>query len=304
MKKTDVCGKLSKLIIVILLFMTMVEYPMASSIDDFSKALPVEIDGWQKAGNPVTYDQKTLYEYIDGGAELYIAYDFRALYAFRYTSGNDMEIVIDIFDMGSSYDAFGVFSHGREVDDKELGQGSEYNSGLLTFWKDRYYVSILAYPETEQKAATVKKLGGILADKIAATGDLPPILELLPQKHLVPDSVHYFHHYILVNSHYFIAGDNILNIESDTPSVLAKYHMEDRNFYMLLVQYPDEKKAQKAHESFLQHYLASAPEGISESKEGTWTGCRRQDRILVVVFNAPAKETLMSYLEQGASGRL
>jgi hypothetical protein len=286
-----------------LVVLTLGQLSAAGSVDDFSGVLPSEIDGWKKADNPITYDQKTLYEYIDGGAELYIAYDFRKLYAFRYTSGDDAEIVIDIFDMGNSYDAFGVFSHGREVDDKTLGQGSEYNSGLLTFWKERYYVSILAYPETEQKAKIVQKLGRLLADSISATGDIPPVVSLLPEEGLVEDSIHYFHHPILVNSHYFIATDNILDIGGDTPSVLAKYDVDGRMFYMLLVHYPDESKARSAQESFLTHFLQGSRESILKSAEGTWTGCRRKGGVLVVVFNSPTREILESYLERAAADR-
>jgi len=303
MKMPDVSLNSLRLAGTILFMMTLAQFSMAGSIDDFNKALPAEIDGWQKMNPPVTYDQKTLYEYIDGGAELYIAYDFQKLYAFRYTAGEDEEIVIDIFDMGSSYDAYGVFSHGREVDDKALGQGSEYNSGLLTFWKDRYYVSILAYPETGQKAGIVQKLGRMLAEAISTTGNLPPIVALLPQKGLIPDSIHYFHHPILVNSHFFIATDNILNIDNDTPSVLAKYDADGRMFYMLLVQYPGESKGRNAYESFLTHYLVGAQDGVLVSQEGTWTGCRRKDSLLVVVFNSPTREILESYLNEAAADR-
>jgi hypothetical protein len=270
---------------------------MAVSIDDFDKALPPEIDGWKKAGSPVTYDNKSLYDYINGGAELYIAYNFQKMYAFRYTVGDDSEIIIDIFDMGKSYDAFGIFSHGREEDDKKLGQGSEYNSGLLTFWKDRYYVSILAFPETESKAQTVKKLGAMLADVIPGTGEMPPIVDLLPAENLVPYSTHYFHHYILVNSHYYIANENILNIDGTTHAVLARYRIEGNTFYMLLVDYENTQKAKEAQKSFLQHSLPDAQEGIKELDDGKWTGCKLKDKLLVVIFNSPTKDVLISYLE-------
>ena len=270
---------------------------MAKSIDDFNRVLPQEIDGWKKADKPVTYDNKTLYDYINGGAELYIAYNFQKMYAFRYTASDESEIIIDIFDMGKSFDAYGIFSHGREEDDKKLGQGSEYNSGLLTFWKEHYYVSILAFPETESKAQTVKKLGRLLADAIPGTGEIPPIVNLLPAENLVPYSTHYFHHHILVNSHYYIANENILHIDDTTQAVLARYRIEGDTFYMLLVDYQNSQKAQEAQKSFLQHYLPDAVEGIKELDDGKWTGCKLKDKLLIVIFNSPTKDVLTSYLE-------
>jgi len=297
MKKLVSFGNLFKFIILLFLIWNFAGYAMAVSIDDFNKALPPELDGWKKADTPATYDNKSLYEYINGGAELYIAYNFKEVYSFRYTASDDSEIVIDIFDMGKSYDAYGIFSHGREEDDKKLGQGSEYNSGLLTFWKDQYYVSILAFPETETKAQTVKKLGQVLADAIPTTGESPPIVDLLPAKNLVPYSTHYFHHYILVNSHYYIANENILNIDDTTHAVLARYKGEGNTFYLLLVDYQNNQKAQEAQKSFLQHYLPDAQDGIKELDDGKWTGCTLKDNLLIVIFNSPNKDILTSYLK-------
>jgi len=289
---------LRKTFAVFLLFICVVAGDtMAVTVDDFDNALPPEIDGWKKADKAVTYDNKSLYDYINGGAELYIAYNFQKMYAFRYTAGDDSEIVIDIFDMGKSYDAYGIFSHGREADDEKLGQGSEYNSGLLTFWKDHYYVSILAFPETESKAQTVKKLGGLLADAIPGTGESPPIVDLLPAENLVPYSTHYFHHYILVNSHYYIANENILNIDDTTHAVLARYRIDGNTFYMLVVVYENAHKAQEAQKSFLQHYLPDAQDEVKKMDDGKWTGCKLEDSLMVVIFNSPTKDILTSYLE-------
>ena len=270
---------------------------MAFLIEDFNSVLPPEVDGWKKDEPARTYDKTNLYDYIDGGAELYISYNFEKLLAVKYKSGDDEEIVIDIFDMGNSYDAFGVFSHGREREDDLVGQGSEYGGGLLTFWKDRYYISIMAYPETENKRELVLELGRKLADAIPAEGELPPVLAFLPGEGLVRNSVRFFHHYIWLNSHFFIANENILLIDDDTQAVLAKYRTEDKALHLLLALYPDQEKAKLAGESFLRHYLTDARDGMAALPDGRWTGFRRDGRLLGIVFNAPDKPTLVSYLE-------
>jgi len=105
----------STLVASLLILLISGEYSMAISIDTFKEALPAEIDGWKLADDPAAYDKTTLYEYIDGGAELFIAYGFKTLYSFRYTSVEDEEIVIDVFDMGNSYDAYGVFKHRPRI---------------------------------------------------------------------------------------------------------------------------------------------------------------------------------------------
>lgn len=85
-------------------------------------------------------------------AELYLACGFVGATSLEYSAGKDDLVKVDVFDMGSPRGAFGAFSHGRESIGAEVGQGSEYAGGLLTFWKHRYYVSVLGFPETAAPA--------------------------------------------------------------------------------------------------------------------------------------------------------
>jgi len=276
---------------------------MAQSLEDLYAVLPAGVSGWKKAAPPETYDKTNLFDYIDGGAELYISYNFQKLLTVRYMGAGDEEIVIDIFDMGNSYNAFGLFSHGRERDDGLTGQGSEYNAGLLTFWKDRYYVSILAYPETEAKKELVIGLGRTLAEAVLREGRLPPVISLLPQPNLIPESVRYFHHYIWLNSHFFIANENILLIDDETQAVLAKYKTEGKPLHLLIVLYPEETKAKNAEQSFLRNYLPGARDGMTQLPGGLWTGCRVEGKRLSIVFNAPSREAAVSCLGMIGAGQ-
>ena len=155
---------------------------------DFATRLPAQVGEWRKPAKPVYYERKTLYDYIDGGAELYLAFDFVRATTFAYTAGQDDEIKVDIFDMGSPRGAFGVFAHGREAMAADVGQGSEYGGGLLTFWKHRWFVSVLGYPETESKRKAVYELGQAIAALIPETGAPPAILTALPKLGLVEAS--------------------------------------------------------------------------------------------------------------------
>jgi hypothetical protein len=276
---------------------------MAQSLENLYSILPAEVSGWKKADPPQAYDKNNLFDYIDGGAELYISYNFQKLLAVRYMAGTEEEIVVDIFDMGSSYNAFGLFSHGREREDGLAGQGSEYNAGLLTFWKDRFYVSILAYPETEAKKEAVLGLGRKLADAVPVEGELPPVIGLLPRANLVPESIRYFHHYIWLNSHFFVANQNILLIDDKTQAVLAKYKTDDKPLHLLIALYPDAAKAKEAGRSFLRNYIPDASGGMSQLPDGRWTACRVEGNRLSIVFNAPSREAAVFCLGKVGEAR-
>lgn len=275
---------------------------MALSLDQIYELLPSDFEAWKKTEKPFIYTRDTLYDYIDGGAELYIAYNFKELLAVKYEKGEEEEIVIDFFDMGNSYDAYGIFSHGREEENEDLGQGAEYSSGLLTFWKDRYYVSILSYPETEEKKQVILKLGRLLAEAVPGTGKIPPLVSLLPQKNLMTNTIRYFHHPVVLNSLYYVADENILHIDHDVQAVLATYRVADGAFYLLLCEYPDDQKAQNALDGFMAHYLPDAEEGMVEVQDDEWTGCRLMGNVLAVVFGSPSREVLESYLRLFSAG--
>src|SRR5512147_2433040 len=87
--------------------------------------LPTETAGWKWDGKEMKYDPKTVFSYMDGSAELYLAYGFQSLVVHRYEKPDRPPITVELYEMGSSEDAFGVFSFERQDEDAGIGQGSE-----------------------------------------------------------------------------------------------------------------------------------------------------------------------------------
>ncbi len=271
---------------------------MAQATIEFAKLLPAELGGWKRSDTVESYDSKTLFKYINGGAELYRSYGFKSLIAMTYGQPDGAEIKVDIFDMGHPHDAFGVYSHGRESSSREVGQGSEYAAGLLTFFKHRYYVSLLGYPETPEKKKQIFELARRIAALIPREGALPPIVGRLPQKNLVPESVRYFNHHIWLNTHYFVSHENLLLIDRECAAVLAKYADKKKKYYLLLIQYPTATKAKAAQSSFQKKYLSGSAKGVKQIEDGRFTGVRRKGRQLTVMFNGASAQQVEAILTQ------
>ena len=274
-------------IIFVFVAVSLMGTPAPENVKGFYPALPDSVGVWKKAETPDIYLPETLSKYIDGGAELYLSYNFQAALALKYRDPDQNEIEVDVFDMGSSPDAFGVFAHSRETIDNSFGQGSEYAAGLLTFWKDRYYVSILAYPETPAKKDVVFQIGRAIEAATTTTGALPAVIGRLPEENLVPESVHYFHHYIWLNSFCFVSNDNVLNIGPDTPAALGKYKQAGGSAFLLVVRYPDAAKAMAAAAQFRQRILGGVQGGAAQAKDGKWTGLVQKGAEVRIVLNAP-----------------
>ncbi|MFC1572309.1 DUF6599 family protein [Candidatus Eisenbacteria bacterium] len=259
------------------------------------ETLPSDLAGWDKSEKYEVYSAANLFKYINGGAELYISYQFENLLSQLYVRGETGEIKIDIFDMGSSFSAYGIFAHSRESVDNFVSPQveSEYGGGLLTFWKGRYYVSILAYPETDEKRTIVRTIAQHIAEQIKGDSKKPGIIFELPMEGLDPNSVRYFQHHAWINTYRFISNENILNIDADTEVAMAKYKTAAGGAptVLILLQYPDPARAQTARDSFRHGYMADTDEKTIQSSDQSWTCCEREENRVLITLGSPDRGT-------------
>ncbi len=264
---------------------------------DLPALLPEATAGWAASGQDRFYSRDNLYDYIDGGAELYLTFGLRSVVSRRYARPGQPDIVVDLFDMGTSPDAFGVFSLVSEAPDTAFGQGSQYVHGLLLFWKDRYFVSILTKAETEESGGAVLSLARSIEAAIAADGPMPAIVSLLPPDSLVRESIRYFRHHVWQNSHYFISTDDILNIDMGAEAVMAKYGPRGARYVLLLVRYSSPEDARAGHTGFVRHYKTESFESsVVRIEDGTWVGSRLSGDLVMLVFNAPTEAAASSLM--------
>jgi hypothetical protein len=275
-----------------LLFRITILIPVATMVNaqQFPE-LPGQIDGWTLTEQIRIDTHEALYDYIDGGAELYISYGFRNALGCRYTKEGQPDVTAEIFDLGSPADAFGIYSQTRDREEKEYGQGSYYVSGALFFWKGMHWVSLITNETTDESVQLLHSLAGYLDKALAETGDPPAILSVLPAEDLVAGGTLYFHHYIWLNAYYFIASENILEVDDHTPAVLAKYGLPEERLYLLVIHYPDSAKAERAYAAFGRHFF---PEGLTGNcirlEDNTWLAAGLQDCMLIGVFDGKTRE--------------
>jgi hypothetical protein len=264
--------------------------------------LPGETDDWVKSGEPETYDCKDLFDYMDGGAELYLAYDFQTLVMQRYLSDSadpvkKNSITIEIYQMNSSPDAYGLFSFDQEGEMVGLGQKGVYRYGLLKFWKDKFFVRILG-SQTNLKE-TIFKFGADIDKKMKTEGKPPDILSKIPKDNLIPNSDHFFHKQILLNNLYFLSDKNLLDLSDKTDCLLADFKFDEQILRLLLIEYADSKKAQNAYEEFNEFYLkneASKKNKIVEIEKGKLVGMDLEKNYLILVFEGTDKERIIQLL--------
>lgn len=262
----------------------------AQTLDALAASLPRTAGEWTAREPDRTYDAETIFDYIDGAGEVYRAYDMRECLSRRYDASPGPSIVVDIFDMGSSADAFGVFTHDRDGDPLDLGQGALYRPGWLSFWKGRFFVSIFLERETPAAKQTAIGIARNVDSLIRERGPGPQVLGHLPPEGLLTRSVRYFHHPHLLNYHFFLSDENLLSLGPDTDALLASYRRGEERAKLLLARYPSTDKAEEARNRFSSLYIPEAGKGAPVLLENRkWSAAARKGRLLAIVLEADSR---------------
>jgi hypothetical protein len=74
------------------------------------------VAGWEQAGEVLHYDADNLWEYINGAAELFVEFGVVGCQVADLVSG-DVTVTLDLYDMGTPLNAYGVYERERPGDD-------------------------------------------------------------------------------------------------------------------------------------------------------------------------------------------
>ncbi|NWG13331.1 MAG: hypothetical protein HXY20_07345 [Acidobacteria bacterium] len=290
--------------------------------------LPASIGKWSLKPGPRVITAKTIFDYMDGAGELYLAYRFRQLDVYEYSAKGGPDILVELYWMETSDDAFGLLSGdwgGEAVKVQNRGAGGPkirlwpralYGAGLLRIWSDNLYARVLAQNED---AASRKAVLGIGSAIVQGRRDPPPPrlaaampATVEPAFRLREDRLCYFRSHLVLNSAYFLATSNILELGPQTEAVTAPYAGPARagtkaQARLLVVSYRHPAAALKALARFSRTYLPerkpAAPQVSAGARsvlriEDGWLGYQNSGPFLVFVFECPSREAADAFLTQ------
>jgi hypothetical protein len=149
-------------------------------------------EGWTLIHGPQLYNKKTLFEHINGQAELFLKYGFqRSVFAiYQYKERSENQIEADIYDMGNVVQAFGVFSRFRSEDRPGgFGLDSYFDNHSAFFYKGKYFAILYA---AESNLDTLTRFSNLISSKISDSSPPPKEIGYFPKDGLTPGSIRYF----------------------------------------------------------------------------------------------------------------
>lgn len=109
-----------------------------------------ELAGWTMVSEAETFGPENLWDYINGQAESYLGYGFLRIDTAEYRrESGPPAVVVEIYQMGSSENAFGIFAAERNPEDRQVGIGSGGYLGpnVLNFWQGERYIKLTSFEE-------------------------------------------------------------------------------------------------------------------------------------------------------------
>ncbi|MEK6590289.1 MAG: DUF6599 family protein [Nitrospinota bacterium] len=273
---------------------------------------------WKTEGEMRCYKGEELFNYMDGGAELYHAYGFKRGCVQDYQKGDNL-YTMEVYEMENPSKAFGIYSLDRQGEHLSLKQEATYQDGSLTIWKDHYYIRIFI----PQRGSHIKEdtlfLGEKAVSRIKGEGEMPYLFKFIPVS-AQKDTAISFWQMIPLNNIFFISHENLLNLSGESEGItflipggeentplsqgeeLGGKGKEKENVRIILIRYTDSKQAKDSLEKLFRSFFPQPPssKGLDEyiGKKGDKTVITKvKDNYLLISAGADESETNKALLE-------
>ena len=200
-----------------------------------------EIAGWRQSGEVQTFSPKTLFEYINGDAELYLMYDLQELKVTEYLNEKKASVIVDVYRHKTPTHAFGIYSQERLSNANFINVGAQgyVEEEILNFIAGPYYVKITGYKIESGAQEVLLSFAKKVLENLGEKGTLPTLLNSFPRDGKVK------------NSEKFIAK-NFLGYSFLHSAFTCDYELSGKKFKLFVIAPADKAECR----NIIQKYLA------------------------------------------------
>ena len=248
-----------------------------------------ELLGWVQSRAPSTYQGQTLYRDRATSPDLYYAYGFERQAEVEYQApqfGSKPLILLEIFDMGTPENAFGIYNFHTypRMKFEWVGSKAMLSGGYLRFSKGKYFVQIEGYEFATGIREGMIALAKAVAAQIKDPPPKPQMLALLPNNKKMHGSTKLFRSNWTLSQIYSTLPANVPQLEDTALGVSAYYqNSTDSTNWMdaqivFIIRFPDTATAESAYTGYR--------DAVDALTEGTVGAEKRADG--AVLINEPS----------------
>jgi len=213
-----------------------------------------EIKGWKQSGEIQTFIPKTLFEYINGAADLYLMYDFQELKVAEYLNEKKASVIIDIYRHKTPTHSFGIYSQERHPKANFINVGAQgyIEEEILNFMAGPYYVKITGYKIESGWREVLISFAKKVLENLGEKGTLPTLLNSFPRDGKVK------------NSEKFI-NKNFLGYAFLHSAFTADYELSGRKFKLFVIEGAGKDECKEMIQKYLQQ-TKSPEKNVAEGR--------------------------------------
>lgn len=246
---------------------------------DLGVLLPT-VEGMVPAESPDNYFPETLFEHINGAAEIYLSYDFQELIVAEYKKSDASDTVaVEIYDMGNLKNSFGIYSAERYPDNEFIPLGTQgyMEEETLNFLVGRFYVKLLCFDCEDRSSKWLREFSSGIVDRVEEKGGFPAILEVFPKEGLLP------------NTEKFILR-NVMGYKFLHDGYVVSYKKENLSFDCFVIEAKNPEEATDMLEKYIEAKGEDSAQKIS-------LGFRIKDRYYQNIYMAQVENVLCGVMK-------
>jgi hypothetical protein len=201
-----------------------------------------EMAGWKQSNDIQIFSRANLYDYINGGADLFLKYDFQELKVADYENDRKSSVTIEIYRHKTPVHAFGIYSQERlsNANYLEVGAQGYSEKGVLNFLVADYYVKMSSVDVGPEDREALLAFAKKVVENLGGKGSLPSILSSFPREGEKK------------NSEKFVARE-FLGYSFFHSGFTADYELSGKKFKLFLIEGTDPKDCRNMIQEYLKH---------------------------------------------------
>ena len=231
-------------LLVLLLALACAAQPTLPAIET---ALPADgaVPGWSRTGDSRVYDTETLYDFVNGAADLYFTYDFQSLAVGDYAHTGGGSVRVEVYWTATDADAYGLYTYHSFGEPVDAGVQGRLDSGYgISFWQAQNFVRVGVNPPGDDE--TLLAFAQAVSEALPAGGVPPKVVSALPQEGRIVGSEAFFREQIAFENFLWLGSENVLDLGPEVQGALARYAEDVGEFWGILVSYPESSRAEAA----------------------------------------------------------
>jgi hypothetical protein len=210
--------------------------------------------GWKKHDETRYFVKSNLFDYIDGGADLFLEFGFAELIVQHYSDGQN-ELGLEMYRMESPEAALGIYlmKRGQESPHPDVPARNSADRLQFAILKNSYFILINNFEGVDSLIPVMVELAREILGTIQEGNEIE-ILTILPKDNLIEGSELIIRGPVALLPIYTFGDADILQLKGKIFGAVGDYKDSEGHVYtQIVIPYPTQESARDAYRHLLNN---------------------------------------------------